>query len=65
MSWPAVGVALVLAAAAAAAGLVVLLSAARRQRSTHGKYNPQKQEASGQRLELELKIKPPPEERLI
>ncbi len=45
--------------------LAAFVSAARRKRSLHGKYNPQKQEFSAPRLELEMKIKPPAEERLI
>ena len=46
--------------------LLVLASMARKKRSMHGKYNPQKQEFNGVRNELnELKLKPPPEERLI
>lgn len=44
----------------------VALSVARKKRSMHGKYNPQKQEVHGLRFELnELKMRPPPEERLI
>ena len=67
----AFGGAWLLAAAAVAllalcAGLLAaFVSAARRKRSLHGKYNPQKQEFSAPRLELEMKIKPPAEERLI
>ncbi len=65
------GGAWLLAAAAVAllalcAGLLAaFVSAARRKRSLHGKYNPQKQEFSAPRLELEMKLKPPAEERLI
>ena len=46
-------------------GFLVFVSMARKKRSMHGKYNPQKQEFNSPRLELEMKIKPPPEERLI
>ena len=46
-------------------GLLVFVSMAKKKRSMHGKYNPQKQEFNAPRLELEMKIKPPPEERLI
>ncbi len=46
-------------------GLLVFISMAKKQRSMHGKYNPQKQEYHAPRLELEMRIKPPAEERLI
>ena len=46
-------------------GFLVFLSLAKKNRSLHGKYNPQKQEFNAPRLEMEMKMKPPPEERLI
>lgn len=47
-------------------GIIFFLSLAKKERSMHGKYNPQKQEFIGLRYELnEMKMKPPPVERLI
>lgn len=46
-------------------GLVVFVSIARKRRSEHGSYNPQKLEMQAPRLELDLMMKPPNEERLI
>lgn len=47
-------------------GVIFFLSLAKKERSMHGKYNPQKQEFIGLRYELnEMKMKLPPVERLI
>ena len=47
-------------------GILIFVSMAKKKRSQHGKYNPQKQEYNGLRYELSvMKMKPPPEERLI
>jgi len=45
--------------------LMVFANLARRQRSLYGHYSPQKQELVAPRLELDLVLKPPKEERLI
>lgn len=45
--------------------LLVFVNLARRQRSLYGHYSPQKQELVAPRLELDLVLKPPKEERLI
>lgn len=45
---------------------IILVTVAKKKRSLHGKYNPQKQELNGHRIELhDLKMKLPAEERLI
>lgn len=45
--------------------LLVFANLARRQRSQYGHYCPSKQELMAPRLELDLVLKPPKEERLI
>ena len=46
--------------------LIVLVMSAKKKRSLYGTYSPQKQEYNAPRMELaEMKMRIPPEERLI
>ena len=47
-------------------GILIFVSMAKKKRSLYGTYSPQKQEFNAPRLELhQMKMKLPPEERLI